>query len=107
MLEHRLLYSAFALAAALSGCAAPGTLEADLPPKMTECPNPRPEMCTREYAPVCGAVLTGVQCVTSPCSSTVHQTFGNKCDACANPQTVGYMDGACGENNMGAKQRKR
>lgn len=50
------------------------------------------QMCTMEYAPVCG--LVEVQCITAPCDP-VPETFGNACSACAQQNVVGYTEGAC------------
>jgi len=63
-----------------------------------DCTDPRPEICTKEYMPVCGQVQ--VQCITTPCEP-IKQTFGNKCDACANSLTISYTEGACEENAAG------
>ena len=57
-----------------------------------DCVNPRPEICTKEYIPVCGQVQ--VECITTPCD-LVRQTFGNKCEACANTRTISYFEGEC------------
>ena len=48
------------------------------------CEEPRPEMCTREYRPVCG-----VQ------ENSLANTYGNACTACADKQVVYYIPGAC------------
>jgi len=50
------------------------------------------EICTMEYAPVCG--LVEVQCVTTPCNP-VPQTFGNACGACAQGNVDSYTEGEC------------
>jgi len=50
------------------------------------------EICTMEYAPVCG--LVQVQCVTTPCDP-VPQTFGNACGACAQGTVSSYTVGEC------------
>lgn len=50
------------------------------------------EICTMEYAPVCG--LVDVQCVTTPCNP-VPQTFGNACGACAQGNVTSYSEGSC------------
>lgn len=48
-------------------------------------------MCTKEYAPVCGAAQ--VQCITSPCHD-IETTFGNRCMLEA--QNARYLyDGEC------------
>jgi hypothetical protein len=59
------------------------------------CNNPRPEMCTRDYRPVCGLRDTGVRCVTEPCPSTEHETYGNACEACADGAVRSYRPGIC------------
>ena len=60
--------------------------------KFIECDEPRPEVCTREYRPVCAKVQ--VECVTEPCDP-VEETFGNACDACSNERVLGYSEGEC------------
>ena len=54
------------------------------------------QMCTMEYAPVCGKVA--VQCITTPCDP-VEQTFGNACGACATENVISYTEGECVEVN--------
>lgn len=49
-----------------------------------ECEAPRPEICTFEYRPVCGLEQGGEW-----------RTEGNGCSACANPEILGYNEGAC------------
>ncbi len=63
----------------------------------TECKDPRPEACTREFRPVCGKVDTGVRCVTTPCPSTENKTYSNACTACADPKVYGFWKNACSE----------
>lgn len=63
----------------------------------------RPEMCTKEYRPVCGEVDNGVRCITTPCDSTDRRTFGNACMACADPKTVGHWPVPCERLNDDAR----
>ena len=80
------------------GCRAAG--EPKLPPESAEwvaCEDPRPEMCTYEYRPVCAARDNGIRCVTTPCDSTDARTYGNACSACADPKVISYVAGACEE----------
>jgi hypothetical protein len=51
-------------------------------------PNNRPEVCTLQYAPVCGYIHN---CEGGACTST----FGNDCSACADSTVDGWVDGAC------------
>lgn len=75
----------------LAGCNEQPEAAADI----TECKEPRPQMCTREYRPVCGLRDTGVRCVTEPCPRTEHKTYGNACDACADSAVLSHRPGAC------------
>jgi len=61
----------------------------------TECQNPRPEVCTEEYRPVCALHDTGVRCITTPCASTEWKTYGNACTACSDTDVIGYKQGEC------------
>lgn len=83
---------------AISACST-APKEAPTPPDMqggfTQCESPRPQMCTREYRPVCGHVDTGIRCVTVPCPSERHKTYGNACGACADEKVIGYEVGDC------------
>ncbi len=60
------------------------------------CGDERPQMCTREYRPVCGSRDTGVRSVTTPCQSTELKTYGNACTACADEKVISYIAGECG-----------
>lgn len=87
-------YKSFYLLAALllAGCVSK-------PPAvpMTVCQEPRPEMCTMHYDPVCASIDTGVRCVTTPCESTAMKTYGNSCSACSDPAVIEYHAGVCDE----------
>lgn len=48
------------------------------------CEDPRPQVCTREYDPVCGTLKNG---------SAVTGSTG--CTSCSDPDVVGYKMGAC------------
>ena len=66
-------------------------------PTFTQCPEQRPQMCTREYMPVCATRDTGVRCVTTPCRSSEQKTYSNGCDACADKKVLGYVANACAQ----------
>jgi hypothetical protein len=48
------------------------------------CTAPRPQVCTREYRPVCGTKRDGAR-----------QTYGNGCGACADANVVSHIPGPC------------
>ena len=48
------------------------------------CTDPRPEICTMEYDPVCGLLNDGDQ-----------GEYANKCSACSDIQVEGYVPGPC------------
>jgi hypothetical protein len=64
----------------------------------TACEDPRPEMCTREFLPVCAERDTGIRCVTTPCDSTEWVTLATACTACSDSKVLGHRPGACPEN---------
>lgn len=51
---------------------------------LTVCEDARPQMCTREYKPVCGVLKDGGL-----------KTGLNGCSSCSNLDVVGYTMGAC------------
>lgn len=51
---------------------------------LTMCTEPRPQACTRDYVPVCGALKEGGV-----------KTYSNACDACADAAVLGHRAGAC------------
>ena len=63
--------------------------------EVVQCQEPRPEMCTQQYDPVCATLDSGVRCVTTPCDSTETATYSNGCMACADPAVFHYVAGAC------------
>ena len=54
--------------------------------ELKTCPEPRPQMCTREYRPVCAKLDDGSM-----------KTYSNGCTACTDTKVVGYYPGACEE----------
>ncbi|OGZ15012.1 MAG: hypothetical protein A3J08_01530 [Candidatus Lloydbacteria bacterium RIFCSPLOWO2_02_FULL_51_11] len=63
-------------------------------PSPKPLPVPEPIVCTKEYAPVCASVNTGIVCIKAPCPTTTEKTFGNACEARAAGATVVYK-GEC------------
>jgi alkaline phosphatase D len=48
------------------------------------CPEPRPQICTQDYRPVCAVRQDGS-----------YKTYANGCSACSDPEVTGYREGAC------------
>ncbi len=52
--------------------------------EMVICPEPRPQMCTMDYRPVCAQLKDGS-----------FKTYANACSSCSDPNVSGYREGAC------------
>jgi hypothetical protein len=52
--------------------------------EMVTCPEPRPQVCTQDYRPVCAKLQDGN-----------FKTYSNGCTACTDPAVAGYREGAC------------
>ena len=57
---------------------------ADCMKAMVACTQPRPEVCTQDYRPVCALLQDGSL-----------KTYSNGCSACSDPGVTGYHEGAC------------
>jgi len=53
---------------------------------LIKCSEPRPEMCTMDYQPVCGFNLDNSS-----------KTYSNACSACSQQKVIKYMKGDCSE----------
>ncbi len=82
----------------------PSIPEAKPAVELFRCNNPRPDICSKEYRPVCGYRDSGVRCVSTPCDNTQWKTYSNGCDACSDRQLQYYRAGACGNDNISAEQ---
>lgn len=86
----------FVALGACAGTPPPATPDSALPADWRACTEPRPQVCTREYRPVCASRDTGKRCVTTPCDGTTEWiTRPNACDACTDPAVTGLRPGAC------------
>ena len=59
------------------------------------CKDPRPEVCTMIYDPVCATRDTGVRCITTPCPSSEQVTKSSSCNACSDPKVISWVKGEC------------
>ena len=56
----------------------------ELAESATACTDPRPQMCTKNYQPVCATKRDGAR-----------QTYSNGCMACADANVVSHLPGPC------------
>jgi len=52
--------------------------------EMVACTEPRPQVCSQDYRPVCATLQDGS-----------FKTYSNGCNACSDPAVIGYREGAC------------
>ena len=52
--------------------------------KITVCKDPRPQICTMEYLPVCATIKNAKE-----------KTYASGCTACSDKNVVSYREGAC------------
>src|SRR5210317_1480395 len=57
---------------------------ADGTKEMVACTEPRPQVCSQDYRPVCAVTQNGS-----------FKTYANGCSACSDPEVNSYRDGAC------------
>ena len=69
------------LAIVLTGCQTQ-----PVPILVTQCADPRPQVCTMEYAPVCADLAEGGT-----------RQYASACNACADSMVSGYLQGECPE----------
>jgi len=55
------------------------------PPNVVQCTEPRPQMCTQIYLPVCARLRDGTR-----------RTYPSGCTACADANVVGHRPDGCG-----------
>jgi hypothetical protein len=71
----------------ITGCGStspqPQNVDPTAPP-LISCTDPRPEVCTMQYAPVCGELAAGGR-----------REYASACNACSDPAVTGYLIGSC------------
>jgi hypothetical protein len=73
--------SVLGLALLMAGCQSSMSRETE---GLVPCEEPRPEVCTRDYRPVCAEGADGTS-----------RTYANGCDACVDTTVRAYRPGAC------------
>ena len=79
-----LMLSLLTLTACASVPMADSTLKKDNSESLTFCSEPRPQICTMDYQPVCAELKDGGS-----------KTYSNGCSSCSDANVVGYRDGEC------------
>jgi hypothetical protein len=59
---------------------------ADTGDAQVQCDEPRPQVCTMEYAPACATLIAGGQ-----------KEYASGCNACADDAVASYLPGSCTE----------
>ena len=75
------------------------TASGEIPTSVILCEEPRPEMCSQEYRPVCATRDNGIRRVTRPCNTTELATYSNGCTACADTSVFSYRLAECPNEN--------
>lgn len=75
----------FVLSWLLASCAVTTQeMAAQDPSKVTVCKEPRSQVCTMDYSPVCADVDDGN-----------NKTYSNGCNACSDAKVIRYREGVC------------
>ena len=73
-----------ALLTLLAGCLSSPPPQPTLQSTGTVCTDPRPQVCTMEYAPACAVLVAGGT-----------KEYASPCNACADDAVAGYSTGPC------------
>lgn len=99
------LLTVLLLATCLNACQSVEQTQTESPANATAqltstCTDPRSQVCTMDFNPVCALRDTGVRCVKEPCDeATEWKTFANGCTACGDEKVFGHVEGACEESD--------
>jgi hypothetical protein len=72
--------------------AASGCTQTETKPDMAQCTEPRPEVCTMDYTPVCA--------LRTESGTEQWKTYANACTACSDAAVTGYRENACPEDEQ-------
>ena len=85
MISARKLLGLVLISFIVVGCnSAPEQPLSEAPDVINLCKDPRPQMCTMIYQPVCGVNNDGQ-----------FKTYASDCNACSHQEVRGYNEGAC------------
>ena len=56
---------------------------------IVSCKDPRPQICTMDYNPICGFI-----------SENQTKTFSNGCTACSDAKVISYVDKICQDDSL-------
>ena len=70
----------------LGACASSPDGESMSSANATQCEEPRPQVCTADYRPVCANLKDGSS-----------KTYSNGCSACGDAEVVSWVENACPE----------
>ncbi len=70
----------------LAACASTGHDEVALASGATLCEEPRPQVCTMDYRPVCASLRDGAT-----------KTYSNGCSACSDAEVISWVENPCGD----------
>lgn len=71
---------------ALGACATPPVQQPATSSPLTQCSEPRPQVCTMEYAPACARLISGG-----------NREYASACNACADDAVAAYRPGPCAQ----------
>ena len=70
----------------VTACATSHPDTATAPTTVNQCKDPRPEVCTQDYRPVCATLQDGS-----------HKLYSNGCMACSDANVDSWVEGECGD----------
>jgi len=80
-------FASIAVLFAVASCASvPPADKASARAAINVCEEPRPQVCTMDYRPVCGTL-----------SDASVKTYSNGCSACGDANVVSWVEGECPE----------
>jgi hypothetical protein len=85
MRDHAKILGLWVLLATVGCAAGPGPKDDSGEAGLVTCTDPRPQVCTMQYDPVCGRIGEG--------DASEWKTYASDCSACGDPQVSAYRPG--------------